>query len=184
MSIDYTNYIKPVSIHATLAGGDARLGRCMLTSVCFYPRHPRGWRLSSALPSGTASGFYPRHPRGWRQTSFGLAAPTPLFLSTPPSRVATWRYNLFADRDSGFYPRHPRGWRLQNRVVETLNAYVSIHATLAGGDSGSSQRTYRQKEFLSTPPSRVATCRRWCVSSGRFCFYPRHPRGWRPQRFT
>ena len=67
MSIDYTNYIKPVSIHATLAGGDARLGRCMLTSVCFYPRHPRGWRLSSALPSGTASGFYPRHPRGWRQ---------------------------------------------------------------------------------------------------------------------
>ena len=44
MSIDYTNYIKPVSIHATLAGGDARLGRCMLTSVCFYPRHPRGWR--------------------------------------------------------------------------------------------------------------------------------------------
>ena len=126
--------------------------------------------------------FYPRHPRGWRQTSFGLAAPTPLFLSTPPSRVATWRYNLFADRDSGFYPRHPRGWRLQNRVVETLNAYVSIHATLAGGDSGSSQRTYRQKEFLSTPPSRVAT-----INGGRnyirwLRFYPRHPRGWRLYR--
>ena len=104
------------------------------------------------------------------------------FLSTPPSRVATWRYNLFADRDSGFYPRHPRGWRLQNRVVETLNAYVSIHATLAGGDSGSSQRTYRQKEFLSTPPSRVAT-----INGGRnyirwLRFYPRHPRGWRQDR--
>ena len=148
------------------------------------------------------SRFYPRHPRGWRQTSFGLAAPTPLFLSTPPSRVATWRYNLFADRDSGFYPRHPRGWRLQNRVVETLNAYVSIHATLAGGDSGSSQRTYRQKEFLSTPPSRVATAGTQQTidmltkflstppsrvatgfpqppSASGLSFYPRHPRGWR-----
>ena len=36
----------PVSIHATLAGGDSvRFSRCCVI-VSFYPRHPRGWRLA------------------------------------------------------------------------------------------------------------------------------------------
>ena len=34
---------------------------------------------------------------------------------------------------------------------------VSIHATLAGGDPADWQRVQDEMEFLSTPPSRVAT---------------------------
>ena len=33
--------------------------------------------------------FYPRHPRGWRRQSDGESSKGVMFLSTPPSRVAT-----------------------------------------------------------------------------------------------
>ena len=35
-------------------------------------------------------------------------------------------------------------------------------------------------KFLSTPPSRVATATSGAVPLFVCCFYPRHPRGWRP----
>ena len=102
------------------------------------------------------------------------------FLSTPPSRVATYRLYL-------------AGWAV----------HVSIHATLAGGDLSFAVIVGASTMFLSTPPSRVATCGkgedrgmkrvflstppsrvatrlpRACPPCSR-CFYPRHPRGWRP----
>ena len=122
----------------------------------FYPRHPRGWRrleLHTIHPAGSVSHhatlvggddslylpcssracFYPRHPRGWR------------LLKT----------NRFV-RTAGFYPRHPRGWRLCPSADNLCHQYVSIHATLVGGDP--------RKQFRC--PFRP-------------CFYPRHPRGWR-----
>ena len=34
----------PVSIHATLAGGDPRCPAGGAAIAGFYPRHPRGWR--------------------------------------------------------------------------------------------------------------------------------------------
>ena len=78
----------------------------------FYPRHPRGWRLADhaaqynriiisihatlaggdcKLASTTTkrNNFYPRHPRGWRRFLQSLHGHVILFLSTPPSRVAT-----------------------------------------------------------------------------------------------
>ena len=56
-----------VSIHATLAGGD-------------YSHTPKGF---------TRKCFYPRHPRGWRLFSPSVCMLPDVFLSTPPSRVAT-----------------------------------------------------------------------------------------------
>ena len=150
---------KSVSIHATLAGGDLRKKRSSLWTIMFlstppsrvatccrdlciplparfYPRHPRGWRLSSCRTvRSTPLCFYPRHPRGWRPVcpphgglficvsihatlaggdvvSVSIAVAESVFLSTPPSRVATRRQLVQAGR-------HP----------------VSIHATLAGGDN-------------------------------------------------
>ena len=58
---------QPISIHTTLAGGDASPTRPTTTSSNFNPHHPRGWRL--AFRSITRLGFQ--------------------FQSTPPSRVAT-----------------------------------------------------------------------------------------------
>ena len=79
-----------VSIHATLAGGDTRNTQRKFGRICFYPRHPRGWRPSMAVVALTFStvsihatlaggDFVPIYD----EDDGGL------FLSTPPSRVAT-----------------------------------------------------------------------------------------------
>ena len=123
-----------VSIHATLAGGDklptvqkelddmflstppSRVATvfcssCKRSSSCFYPRHPRGWRLPRPYSFTIHLCFYPRHPRGWRLLHSFFMLVWVLFLSTPPSRVATSVGSSVADTADCFYPRHPRGWR-------------------------------------------------------------------------
>ena len=126
-----------VSIHATLVGGD----------------------MSAEIPlNGSISSFYPRHPRGWRP----------------------WGFAFVTTKKKSFYPRHPRGWRprgwnrhkkhqsvsihatlvggdLTARKESNRNKNVSIHATLVGGDRRHRHRPDRTIEFLSTPPSWVAT---------------------------
>ena len=156
MSIDYTNYIKPVSIHATLAGGDARLGRCMLTSVCFYPRHPRGWRQGIGENPRIDVSFLSTPPSRVATRVPHIYPGIVQFLSTPPSRVATEKKVITNIVFNRFYPRHPRGWRRFFTVIFGTNYYVSIHATLAGGD--------------------YTDVRHRLPHLG---FYPRHPRGWR-----
>ena len=106
-------WLRPVSIHATLAGGD--LGPFLLR--CFFQR----------------------------------------FLSTPPSRVATRPGSRGTRRWDCFYPRHPRGWRHCGLPQYGRTGRVSIHATLAGGDSARVVTSFWFILFLSTPPSRVAT---------------------------
>ena len=102
-----------VSIHATLAGGDFS-SVTTLRLVCTFLSTPPS-RVATWVFDGEVAGCF-------------------AFLSTPPSRVAT----------VGLY------------FVQIKAGLVSIHATLAGGDS---RRSGRQ-------------------SPGQ-CFYPRHPRGWR-----
>ena len=131
--IDLTGFF--VSIHATLAGGD-------------------GYKMHRQLPHLR---FYPRHPRGWRPLLRCLRLKRPVFLSTPPSRVATWVSIDECERELCFYPRHPRGWRPRSFSLRCTPSEVSIHATLAGGD----------------------VLRAAGANAGRR-FYPRHPRGWRP----
>ena len=105
-----------------------------------------------------------------------------MFLSTPPSRVATGSIKCYRKAKGCFYPRHPRGWRPKLNVPGRLRLDVSIHATLAGGDGECRCCHQTQTLFLSTPPSRVATRRFWWSCSPQNCFYPRHPRGWRQRR--
>ena len=103
-----------------------------------------------------SAGFYPRHPRGWRLPAILSALTAALFLSTPPSRVAT-----------------------KTCMLAYQSPTVSIHATLAGGDSHRTAAAWAKSSFLSPPPSRVATGRCCRPAFWAGCFYPRHPRGWR-----
>ena len=57
-----------------------------------------------------------------------------MFLSTPPSRVATVFVETPPNGMIRFYPRHPRGWRRVGNTGQLQLLDVSIHATLAGGD--------------------------------------------------
>ena len=127
---------KDVSIHATLAGGDSHHD---------HPRdHPRDVSIHATLAGGDID-------------LAGILAQGCVFLSTPPSRVATEKRSTRTTRKSSFYPRHPRGWRLLSVWADAQRVVVSIHATLAGGDSTISRLAARHFSFLSTPPSRVAT---------------------------
>ena len=158
----------------------------------FYPRHPRGWRQNAldtvpqalyvSIHATLAGGdlfhvctslvvnesFYPRHPRGWRRLSMPRKQTPPKFLSTPPSRVATKQAVAYGRTVVGFYPRHPRGWRHSVTNNYYYITYVSIHATLAGGDTDISEEEMISELFLSTPPSRVATGCRYCYAARHY----------------
>ena len=123
----------------------------------FYPRPPRGGRLSlwlsmSILPKISIHALREEGDRAkLRFPSTGEP-----FLSTPSARRATQRIpdNLFFVCD--FYPRPPRGGRLDRGLC--------IRGTCA---------------FLSTPSARRATCFASGLAVLAEYFYPRPPRGGR-----
>ena len=131
--------------------------------------------------------FYPRPPRGGRLTSLLTQSTSSRFLSTPSARRATCKYpsarvvtciSIHALREEGdkprkvhdreplyFYPRPPRGGR--------LHCVHGEHAAV---------------KFLSTPSARRATPDGLPLDFDRIDFYPRPPRGGRhsspPMIFT
>ena len=124
--------------------------------------------------------FYPRHPRGWRLKGVGVLLTSVMFLSTPPSRVATAQGidDGLADPGVSIHATLAGG---DPGTASTwfVSSTVSIHATLAGGDQLLIWYSKGNVRFLSTPPSRVATNILQARQSWAKCFYPRHPRGWR-----
>ena len=128
--------------------------------------------------------FYPRHPRGWRRRVTQMPSTRSVFLSTPPSRVATRYINVTAEFLCLFLSTPPS----RVATVNAVNGVLAVHKFLSTPPSRVA--TFIQQNarvlysFLSTPPSRVATHIQ-AVPSGRVqCFYPRHPRGWRQVRAT
>ena len=168
----------------------------------FYPRPPRGGRLS---PDGDMDA-------GWK------------FLSTPSARRATSAaetaydaedISIHALREEGdlvvpvdgigqndFYPRPPRGGRHKQGRTGTRFSLISIHALREEGDppprgpdcpfltflsTPSARRATDGRRltswggvlFLSTPSARRATKRLFTTSPAPLHFYPRPPRGGR-----
>ena len=125
-----------VSIHATLAGGDwgslhhFRLCQCVSIHATL---------AGGDLPSCTTVFI------------------TIVFLSTPPSRVAT--FDVLTDKGRIIVSIHATlaGGDEGKSYRNSYDIAVSIHATLAGGDFRPNRAILRQHLFLSTPPSRVAT---------------------------
>ena len=161
-----------VSIHATLAGGDCWivLGFCRKEVVSIHATLAGG---DSSMPARARIPlmFLSTPPsRVATSKDTGLDIPIFRFLSTPPSRVATASLASSRITIRSFYPRHPRGWRRTANIVRIKSFQVSIHATLAGGDALFLCFAVCQRLFLSTPPSRVATevrcegCHGQCVS--------------------
>ncbi len=153
--------------------------------INFYPRPPRGGRPHRS--EGNLYGrvdFYPRPPRGGRRH---LA-----------HRNGQLDY---------FYPRPPRGGRLHQEGAGSGRCTISIHALREEGDgpltcafdissqflSTPSARRATVAEasavreeilFLSTPSARRATAHLRCSYYRQWYFYPRPPRGGRPQSCT
>ena len=170
-----------VSIHASLAGGDKAQRAAERSETVSIHASLAGGDHCRKEKSWSGSRFNPRLPRGRR----------------PP------RHQEAKETSRGFNPRLPRGRRPPFPPLNVPLGAVSIHASLAGGDSpppafATAEKCFnprlprgrrllrrrssaRPARFQSTPPSREAT---WCASGRcgfRGGFNPRLPRGRRPQ---
>ena len=169
----------------------------------FYPRPPRGgrrrksrsnpwWSIFLSTPSArratrfslcfliSTSNFYPRPPRGGRRTSRTEHRQYKQFLSTPSARRATrcllgatprYAISIHALREEGD-KSSVKGW---------LRATISIHALREEGDKISLGWYSLLGRFLSTPSARRATGWGAGLRRLRADFYPRPPRGGRPE---
>ena len=149
-----------ISIHALREEGDSVPGRGQAL----------GKRFLSTPSARRATGLLILF------TSFKL-----LFLSTPSARRATDGRGTMSMGFCDFYPRPPRGGRRLMRSDGTeelkfLSTPSARRATISSSDFSPPVML-----FLSTPSARRATCVRNLRSSGRHDFYPRPPRGGRPQ---
>ena len=107
--------------------------------------------------------------------------PSLIFLSTPSARRATQTRRRWWAGRCNFYPRPPRGGRpfAEFEVLpdgQFLSTPSARRATLCGLSTPSIPQT-----FLSTPSARRATGRRQNLGTHTANFYPRPPRGGRPQ---
>ena len=154
---------------------------CSTTSMknYFYPRPPRGGRLSASTSGAAALNFYPRPPRGGRPVDSGRVFGGTHFYPRPPRggrRLPPSGQRLL--QETHFYPRPPRGgrrkaipcWQSRSRFLSTPSARratrrevalnvrkkISIHALREEGDNN----------FINH-----------CTAP--FNFYPRPPRGGR-----
>ena len=148
----------------------------------FYPRPPRGGRLEEWTKQRIFySHFYPRPPRGGRQ-----ACITMCYWCT--------KISIHALREEGdihlicvislikyFYPRPPRGGRRPAVYAAVLiSAFLSTpSARRATYGAQSPCKTFFQ--FLSTPSARRATSDCPSIINYLLYFYPRPPRGGRPE---
>ena len=151
--------IKYISIHAPREGSDA------------------GLRPAAAC----IRYFYPRSPRGERRCQFIRVVEGAAFLSTLPARGATDKNVHNRRGDGDFYPRSPRGERPAAARSWRRRAKISIHAPREGSDLAAGEFLTAVNLFLSTLPARGATdgdeVSHWSSSN----FYPRSPRGERPE---
>ena len=121
---------------------------------------PSARRATCRTPPGTSSttNFYPRPPRG--------------------GRLMRWKSGA---GPSNFYPRPPRGGRRLTKTYHIGNVNISIHALREEGDTTRQELATAQRRFLSTPSARRATFAHEHRTATHLHFYPRPPRGGRPE---
>ena len=125
--------------------------------------------------------FYPRPPRGGRPNGLVAFANGYIFLSTPSARRATHRQRA---------GRHPESISIhalreegddQSRGLHS-GCIISIHALREEGDL---QPVYGRHRFCQISIHALreeGDCRTWCTAWRTAYFYPRPPRGGRPQQ--
>ena len=146
----------------------------------FYPRPPRGGRLSASTSGAAALNFYPRPPRGGRPVDSGRVFGGTHFYPRPPRggrRLPPSGQRLL--QETHFYPRPPRGGR-QARCARFRPANDFYPRPPRGG------RPFWRQKTPGVPFISIHALReegdlliRWRTPTWAY-FYPRPPRGGRP----
>ena len=181
--MDYVQLLScTISIHAPREGSDPGSVEYSMKWMHFYPRSPRGERQLGVVFGLVLCNISIHAPREGSDLSSGSRAyAVTVFLSTLPARGATlprWCRVLWTLH---FYPRSPRGERPPS-WSRFFSLSIFLSTLPARGATGIRFRLGLNKIFLSTLPARGAT---WCWSPD--CnwyqnFYPRSPRGERPEK--
>ena len=150
-----------ISIHALREEGDPLRWCSLPCRRYFYPRPPRGGRLSFHVYDRLIRliSIHALREEGDR-LYIGVLQPGKIFLSTPSARRATRRTKKKSAHTENFYPRPPRGGRLVLFSLLISNFYISIHALREEGDKLFLPIIYTSSRFLSTPSARRATSHR------------------------
>ena len=124
----------------------------------FYPRPPRGGRLSArdGGPAADAISIHALREEGDILNEQGPVGRI-LFLSTPSARRATLEAGKVGSCCNNFYPRPPRGGRRKAAADFEDTVYISIHALREEGDLELYGLDPNSVGFLTTPPARRAT---------------------------
>ena len=166
--------INGISIHALREEGDRQvLQWTFRAAISIHALREEGdYRIPSVniLPSY----FYPRPPRGGRLTTLNYPRIIEKFLSTPSARRATpvtvcrldmLLISIHALREEGdpsrchsrklffdFYPRPPRGGRLRTWQRRCKVVVISIHALREEGDAETGFSGTKVLHFYPRPP--------------------------------
>ena len=107
--------------------------------------------------------------------------PPELFLSTPSARRATVLGVGVVIGAHGFLSTPSARRATTVSSLYRSSGLISIHALREEGDAHAAVRIDRLLRFLSTPSARRATYEALSYFSMSFNFYPRPPRGGRPE---
>ena len=168
-----------ISIHALREEGDDFFSFLCYSCTDFYPRPPRGGRLSAERTSVTS---IPISIHALREEGdpVGVAAVRQQIISIHALREEGDAAGTDGAQDQKhFYPRPPRGGRQLPQWVTTMimNFYPRPPR---GGRPLQIRLDETADRFLSTPSARRATIPFSATLSLPMYFYPRPPRGGRP----
>ena len=146
-----------ISIHAPREGSDVLSSEWIQEGKDFYPRSPRGERLSRLMMLATAARF----------------------LSTLPARGATFAVGCVKFRHCDFYPRSPRGERPLCAAHCTQS--FPFLSTLPARGATTAHPQARRVQGISIHAPREGSDGNFDGCAFAYCdFYPRSPRGERP----
>ena len=171
-----------ISIHALREEGD--LWRPVksggLSSISIHALREEGDLAPIRQSASLATNFYPRPPRGGRLASVALMVRHMGFLSTPSARRAT--HSVLRDPEHGAISIHALREEGDHRLrLQRLRLTISIHALREEGDP-LPLRVFDYKEHFYPRPPRGGRPNNFATQAYPLNFYPRPPRGGRPDR--
>ena len=171
-----------ISIHAPREGSDTRNGSPLLYRRYFYPRSPRGERRCVFLLGALICEISIHAPREGSDSGDQAGDWATKWISIhAPREGSDPRCRTVPPPDGNFYPRSPRGERRCCLGGIVPRFCISIHAPREGSDGKASGVSVFHVISIHAPregsDSRTPCGVRWTKD-----FYPRSPRGERPER--